>query len=249
LEILPVIRLVWRLRLHLAVGLVAAIAALVALGGTKPATSASALAWTRVALDTPRSQLVNSAPLGADTLTWRASLLTHLMTTDALQRALARQLGVPADQVAVVDPTLNVPAAPASMPTRAAEAASLTTAPNVVTVLVPNDVLPVISVEAAAADPAGAKRLAQAAVAVLRSQASAGGSFSSQIATGGKLLQLQPFLVEQVAPVRVKLVKATALPLKALGASLFLLVVWSAGVLLLPGAARRARGRRAALAA
>ena len=60
---------------------------------------------------------MNSAPGGADTLPWRASLLVHLMTTDATQRKLAQRLHVRPDEVVVIDepastqdtsPTINL---------------------------------------------------------------------------------------------------------------------------------------------
>lgn len=248
MEILPVLRLIWRRRLLLASGIFGAVAILVALGGTKPASSLSAVAWTRVALDTPKSQLVDVAPSGADTLVWRASLLTHLMATETSTQELARRLGVGTHQVMVIDSALAVPLVPTSMAQGAAVAA-LTVAPYVLTVFVKNDSLPVISIEAAAPDRAGAKRLADVAVAVLESQASRGGGFTSQIVTGGKGFRLQAFLVGQVAPVRVKLVPATALPVKAIGASFLVFLVWCAGGLLLPGLCRRVRSSGRALPA
>ena len=73
MELLPIFRLIWRRRLLLGAGLVAAIAAMVVFGG-KSATR-SYVAWTQVTLDTPKSQLVAAAPAGGDTLAWRASLL------------------------------------------------------------------------------------------------------------------------------------------------------------------------------
>ena len=54
MEILPVLRLIWRRRILLVIATVAAIAVFVGLGGTKPASSSSAVAWTRVTLDTPK---------------------------------------------------------------------------------------------------------------------------------------------------------------------------------------------------
>ena len=240
MEILPVLRLIWRRRLPLAAGVFGAVAILVALGGTKPVTTPSAVAWTGVALDTPKSQLVDVAPSGADTLAWRASLLTHLMATESSTQELARRLGVGNDQVTVVDPALALPLVPTAM-AQAAATASQTVAPYVLTVSVESDTLPVISIEAAAPHRADAERLADAAVAVLESQASPGGHFISQIVTGGKGFRRQAFVVEQVAPVRVKLLQATALPIKAIGASFFVFLVWSAGVLVLPGLSRRIR--------
>jgi hypothetical protein len=243
MEILLILRVLWRRRLLLAAAACAAIASFAALGGTRSVTQSGAIAWTRVALDTPRSQLVDSAPSGADTLTWRASLLAHLMATATSTDDLARRLGVSAQQVTVVDYGFLVPVLPSALPQAAAKSASLAVAPYTLTV-VEDDVLPVISLAAEAADRASATRLADAAVAVLKSQASRGGTFASHIPTGGHGPTLQPFVVSQEAPVRVKEVTASSPPLKAIGASLFVFFVVFAGGWLLAIRSRAFRGRR-----
>lgn len=249
MEILPVLRLIWRRRIVLAAATVAAVAVLVALGGTHPRSSSGAVAWTAVVLDTPKSQLVDVAPPGADTLPWRASLLTHLMATEASTQALARRLGVPAYQVAVFDPELSLPLVPTWTARGGATAASLIYAPYVLTVFVKDGSLPMISIEASALDRGRAKRLADAAVGVLESESSPAGHFTSLITTGGKGASLQPFVVEPVAPVRVKVFRATALPVTAIGASLFVFLVVCTGGLLLPKLSRRIHARDRALPA
>jgi hypothetical protein len=233
MELLPLFRLIWRRRLLLGIGLVVAVALAVAIGGPPP--SSSAVAWTRVALDTPTSQLVKSAPAGADTLTWRASLLVHLMKTDDVQRELARRLGVPTDQVAVVDPGLATPEIPASLPTAASDAAAMTVAPYTLTVFAPSLYLPLIAIEAAAPDHASAESLAAGAADILESQSSLSGArYESMIKTGGPPATLERFLVEQVAPIRTKPVNAPVVPIKQIGAPVFLFAIWAVGVLLLP---------------
>jgi hypothetical protein len=247
MELLPALRAIRRRRLSLALGLLGALAVLFVMGGTKPVTTPNAVAWTEVALDTPQSQLATVSAAGADTLPWRASLLTHLMATDASTRQLARELGVGADQVIVVDPALETPLVTTSMAQAAATAASGAVAPYTLTMFVENTSLPLISIEAAAPHSAGAKRLADAAIAVLESQASPAGRFSSGIPTGGKDYRRQPFVIEQVAPVRVKLLPATAAPVKAIAGSLAFFLLWCAGVLLVPRLSRAVRGQRATL--
>jgi hypothetical protein len=242
MELLPFLRLIWRRRLALGAGIVVALALAVVIGS--PPAGSSAVAWTRVDLDTPTSQLVKSAPGGADTLPWRASLLMHLMGTDDVQRELARRLSVRPDQVTVVDTDLALPEVPASMPIEAADAAAVTAAPFVLTLQMPNQFLPIIAVQAAAPDTAGAKRLAAAAVAVLEAQSSDPDTqFSSIIKTGGVKQTYQGFQVSQVAPIRAKPVAATVMPAKQLGVPLFLFCLWAAAVLLLPGRRRRRRRR------
>ena len=243
MELLPLVRMLWSRRYLLVAGVVVAIATAFAVGSQPPASSA--VAWTRVALDTPTSQLVESAPVGADSLPWRASLLSHLMATDATQRQLALRLGVAPDRVAVVDSALVAPLIPASMPKKAADAAAITGAPYVLTVAVKDRSLPVISINAAAPDRAGAERLAQAAVGVLQSEASSDGRYSSLIPTGGGRRR-QSFVVQAVEGVRVKAVVARSLSIKQVGAPLLVLVGWVVAVLLGPRLVmRRARLSRA----
>jgi hypothetical protein len=238
MELLPLLRLIWRRRLALAAGLVVALALAVVIGA--PPAGKSAVAWTRVDLDTPTSQLVKSAPGGADTLPWRALLLVHLLRTDAVQREIAQRLSVRPDQVSVVDPSLALPEVPASMPTAASEAASITVAPYVLTVQMPSEFLPLISLEAVAPDAVGAKRLAAAGVAALESQSSSPDSrYSSIIKTGGVPQTYQGFQVSQVAPIRAKQVTASTMPVKQIGAPLFLFGLWAAAALFLPGRSRR----------
>lgn len=230
MELIPLLRLLWARRVALAGGVVLALALAVVVG--MPSSASSAVAWTRVGLDTPRSQLIASMPPGADTLPWRASLLTHLMTTDETRGLLAQRLGLPPDQVAVVDPILSTPLIPASMPTKASTAAA-PTVPYLLKLSVKDPSLPVISIEAAAPDRAGALSLARAAVAILESQASSEGTYASLIPSANAR-RLQPFLVQPVADLRVKPVVSAVMPIKRLGAAVVVLGLWFAAVLLLP---------------
>jgi hypothetical protein len=243
MELLRLIHVLRRRRFYLAAGFFVALAMALAMGVPPP--SSSALAWTTVTLDTPRSQLVESAPSGADTLPWRASLLVHLMASDETTKQLASRLGVRPDQVFVVDTYLDEPQVPASMPTSAAKAAGFTVAPYVLTVYVTDSQLPMISLEAAGPDRAGATRLAQAAVDVLESQSvTSDARYSSPILTGGgAALKYQPYVVQQVAPVRTKIVVSHPLPMKQVVVPLLLLAIWSAGVVLVPPLVRRVRAR------
>jgi hypothetical protein len=244
MELLPIIRRLWRRRLLLAAGLVLAVATAIKLGGAP--TSATTVAWTRAALDTPNSELVASAPTGADTLPWRASLLVHLMATDSIQRELAQRLGVRPAQVAVIDPALDVPVDPTSMAQNDADVALPSGASYLLTLSLTNDQLPLISIEAVAPGRAGANRLAEAAVSVLQSQGPTGGRYQSLIATGGGAPpRLQPFIVQQVAPIRDKPFAASKLSMKQIAAPILILVLWCAIVLRLPSLRRGSRIGRA----
>jgi hypothetical protein len=229
------IRRRWKLLLA---GAVVAIALAVALG--KPPTGSSAVAWTRVTLDTPKSQVVESDPRGADSLPWRAALMVHLMSTDESVRELARRVGVRPEDVAVVDPALAEPQVPASMPAGAAEAASFTVAPYVLTIYVRVTQLPMINIEAAAPDRDGAKRLAEAAVDIFEGESSPTETpYTSRILTGGgAALKYQTYVIEAVAPVRSKEILSGGSPTKQISV-LMLFGAWCAAVLLLPPLLRR----------
>jgi hypothetical protein len=228
MELLPLLRWGWRRRLVLVGALLAAVAAFVGLGGnSRTPGAASAVAWTQVTVETPRSELVAVAPTGADSLSWRASLLVHLMATDASTQALANRVGVTQKELAVVDPSLVAPTIQTSMAMGSALAASAVAAPYSLDVFLADPTLPVISIEAAAPTRSDAERLAAAAVAVLKSQASPGGNFSSAIPTDADPLAetLQPFVIDQVAPLRVMLFPASTVSLKPIAGALLVFLL------------------------
>jgi hypothetical protein len=197
------------------------------------------VAYTRLALDTPRSQLVHAAPTGADTLGWRASLLAHLVATDATKRAIVRRAGVPAGQVGVVDPTLAAPAVPSSLPKGVAEATAAVTTPYVLSVYEPDGSLPIIAIATAGPDRRAAARLARAAAAVLASEGS-----------HRRAPDVQPFVIQSVGPVHARTVVTGGGRMRSLALAAFVLVIWSAGVALGPrlpvGVPRGRRATRAA---
>lgn len=251
MELVPVLQRLWRRRVLLGVGVLVAVATFVASGGTSPVTARGALASTNVGLDTPRSQLVAAAPQGADTLAWRAVLLAHLMATNTSKAALAARLGVSPNQVAVVDPSLIQPIVATDTAEAATKVASSVSAPYVVTVYPPDPSLPLISIRAIGPNRAAAERLAEAEVAVLRSQASTSNRpFRSQVITNADVLRRQPFVVSQVSPLQTKLVAISSLSTKAVVVPLFVLLVWCTAVVLLRrGSSRFRRGRLAESAA
>src|SRR3954462_13126015 len=150
MELVPVVRLLWRRRLPLAAGLL--VAAVLAFVGGRTSAPSSGVASTRVSLDTPQAMLVDTTPAGGPTpaggttLAWRAALLAHLVAGDAERRAVAARLGIPVDQLAVVDPELAVPGVPSSIPKSVSEAL-VTPAPYVLSAALPNGGLPIISIE------------------------------------------------------------------------------------------------------
>jgi hypothetical protein len=251
MELLPLLRRAWRRRLVLVCAVVASIAAFVALGGSKSSQATIAVAWTQVALDTPHSQLVTATPAGADSLPWRASLLMDLLASDASTRAITQRLGVTQDELTVVDPAASLPLVQTSTAVASAKAASVLATPYVLEVFLPDPSLPVISIEAGAARRSGAQRLAAAAVAFLKSQASPGGRFTSPIRTDAdpRSETLQAFTIDQLTPMQTKLFASSPQSLKPIAAALFVFLICCALGGRIASLARRLRSPGRAIAA
>jgi hypothetical protein len=217
MEFLGILRALKGAGILVAIGALLAIAIAVSAGRAKPGHSG--LAWTRVVLDTPKSELVSPAPAGAESLEWRAALLASLMTTNELKQTIARSAGIPADSLATIDPDLTDPAVPASLPTRASNAAAVVSETHVLTAR--TQALPIIKIDAAAPDRAGAIRLADAAVRALQAQTT---PFSTR--------ETQGLLVERAAPTRSKDVVSGHGPVLALAMAVFFFAFWCGCVLL-----------------
>jgi hypothetical protein len=228
MEIVAVLRVLWRRRILVALGGLLAVAVAVTLA--HPAAP-SGWAKTRVALDTPKSQLVTDAPAGADGLPWRATLLATLLGADPARDQIAREARIPTDRLAVIDLELTAPPVPASLPRAATTAAAVATEPYVLTVHT-DDVLPVVSIETTAPDRAGAVRLAGAAVHALQAGASPRST-----------RELQAFTVERIAAM-----ESVEIPgggrMKMAAMAIFLFGLWCASLILIPaiGSASRRRG-------
>src|SRR5919199_1890517 len=190
MELVRVVRLLWRRRIALAAGFVAA-AALAVVGGRT-------------------------------TLAWRAALLSHLLAAGTGRQALARRIGVPVDQLAVVDQELAAPAVPSSLP-KAVSAAIVPRAPYAVSVSMPNGAVPIIAIEAYAPDRSGAVRLARASAQLLQSQ-------SSPDAVGPGV---QPLVIESAAPIHARTLSGGG-PLRRAAVFVLLWGLWTAAVALGP---------------
>jgi len=220
-EILRALGVLWRRRLVVAAGLLVVAAFAVKTGGA--GAMPSGVASTRVALDTPKSQVVESAPQGAASLPWRASLLTHLAADAAFTREVAARLRIAPDRIAIVDPSLVAPAVAASLPKGAADVAALHTAPYVMTVSMPNSTLPIITIATQAPDRSGAARLAAAATGVLESRSSPDGGAGRQA-----------FVVQRIGAIQSRAVVSASGPIKTVVVAVVLFDLWCAGVALAP---------------
>jgi hypothetical protein len=231
-EIVGILRLLSRRPMLVAIGAVAAIAvSILAAGGeTKETGTASA----RLVLDTAKSQLIYRAPSGAETLPWRAMLLSDLSGSKALTDRIASQVGIRTNELAVVHPDLAAPVTPAALPTRAAEVADVISEKYILTVRF-NEPLPIISLEAQAPDRDAAVRLVGAAMGALKDTGT-----PAPAAPG-----TQGLVVESVGPVRSKAIVREPQSLLGPALAIVLFGVWCAGVALIPRrlGAWRAAGR------
>jgi hypothetical protein len=167
MELIAVMRLLWRRRVLLVAGAVLAVGAAVMMGPSP--TPPRGFAMTRVLLDTSRSQLAADAPLlTSETLPWRATLAAETLGTEANRSAIAARAGIRPDMFDITDITLTIPTIPASLPRAAAESAFSESKPYGIDVYT-DDIVPLISISANAPTRAEAVRLAESTVAALRS--------------------------------------------------------------------------------
>lgn len=120
-------------------------------------------ATARILVDTPRSQVVEVAPEGSDSLGVRANLLASLMVDGIVKTAIAKHANLPPEKLVVVSD--------AAIAAEPIETKPKPTDYVLTTRVVTNtggDELPIIEVEAQAPDRAAASALGRAAVDGLR---------------------------------------------------------------------------------
>lgn len=221
MELVAILRVLWRRRTLVALGAVAAAALGVAAAIGEP--SRVGVASVRVALDTPRSQLIDRMPVGAESLGWRAALLADLMVSEPVKRDIAREARVAPDSLAVVEPLLAAPMVSAPLPKSAAVAAAVTPELYLLAVSV-HDELPIVSLDARAPSRRAAVRLAEAAARTLRAAASSS-------AAGP---EMQGLVAESVGPVQTTRIVDGPRRAASLGIFIFVFVLWCGAVALFP---------------
>lgn len=238
MELAIIFRTLWRRR-WLALAGVLAVGLAFAFLMAKPRPQ-SGLAWTRIVLDTEKSEVIHPDPHGADSLLWRGHLIADLLTTAKNEAAIARRAGIPLSTLDVVEPIKDTTAELATpLPQRALEAADATLlAPNVVTVEYGTS-LPVISLSAVAPTQAAAARLAQAAADLVVAQADQSGTYATRSAP----VALQGLHADTVSPLRSRVVTASGGRSKKALACLVLLGAWLSFVAVAPLPRGRGRGR------
>ena len=141
---------------------------------------------------------------------------------------VARDLGLPPASVVIMEPELQVPAVPAALPRKAAEAAARTTEPYVVTVAA-NPETATISLVAMAPTRQAAKRLNEATVGALAEQGSP---------PDGRAIQV--FDVRPAAPVTAREVVSNRGRITGAAFGLLAFFAWCALVAATPDRRRRA---------
>jgi hypothetical protein len=170
MELIAILRLLWRRRILVGIGLLAAVGVGVMIaGGSLPVPGAAAdapppprKASVRVLVDTNRSQLVAPAPPEADTVAARAVLLADVLAGADAKAAVARRVGLKPERLAVIGPAATVPTLSTKLAERTATVVEAAPEPFAVTANADGE-LPIVSIYARAPDAARAKRLASAA--------------------------------------------------------------------------------------
>jgi hypothetical protein len=231
----------WQRRLLIGIGLLGSVAVVFAIGAA-PAQS-GAVAWSRVMLDTRESQLVVADPESAATITWRAEIITHVMTTSDMTAKLTNRAGLPEGSLKVAEPRLNVPLVRSSLGFAASQAADVGDPPYTLQVEM-DESLPLIFLWATAPTGDEARRLAQAALDELEASSIRGGRYDSPIVTAGEGKgTLEPLSIRQVSPLREETIVVSRGYVPAIAVAAFLFLVWCTSVAIGPQLVGAAVGR------
>jgi hypothetical protein len=223
----------WKRRLVVAVGALATMALAVFL--MRGASPSIGVASTAVMLDTPKSQVVDVEPVGADTMVLRAPLLADLAASDELRPQIASAMHIRDDQLVVTEPYLDAPPVDVPIARHALEAAAIRPEPYIVSLKVRSG-LPIISVDTSAPTRAGAAQLAAVATDVLKKGAQ----------NDWTRADLQAFRVESIGPVRALEVSTGSGKMMGAAAACVFFGIWCTAVVALSGLARARRRRRRA---
>jgi capsular polysaccharide biosynthesis protein len=171
MEFVTILRELWHRRTYVA--LVALLALLVGaavafkLPTLKSRTYTVGVADARVLVDTPRSQVLEVAPNGSDTLAMRANLIANLMAEGVVKDAIAKRAGLKPDQLEGVAQTTTAGGTGDATTPKSFEVEQRVLTTRVIMTL-EGDQLPIIDIETQAPTTAEAAKLANASVAGLR---------------------------------------------------------------------------------
>jgi hypothetical protein len=226
MEVVAVARVLWRVRILVAVGLVLA-------GGLgyklmKGPTTRAGVASTRVMLDTPTSQTVEANSVFGPSLAWRGGLVGDLMSSDAVRQRIARAMGIPLKSLVIQAPYMATPPIDAQLPKRALDAAAVIPEPYELAIQAVTP-LPIVAIDARAPRPAEAVKLAGIAAREVK-------TFATEPTTPGG-----QFVVEQISPVRAKEVINGPRKVMTVGVAMLFFGMWCAGITLIAGLRHRRR--------
>lgn len=246
MDAVAVLRQLWRQRLFVAIGI--ALALLVALLisykvtiGLPPSFESRqyqvGVASAEVLVDSPSSQVADlgggKVRTDVTALTSRARLLANLMAASPLKDQIARRAGIDPRTFVATAPSIE----PSQKPTTLAEAPTGRLA-NVMTVYF-NETLPIITVDAQAAEEAGAAQIASAGVAEL-------GEYLTSVAALDKVPDARQLVIDPLGEARFGTVQRGPSRLMAVVALIFLLGLWCGGIIVV---SKLVRGWRQAAAA
>lgn len=167
MDILRILGVLWRRRLLVGIGALAAVVLCVLPVG-RSAPSGQAL--SRVLVDTPTSLLADVGARGSSTAAMRASLLADLMASDQAKAAIARGARLPAGELVIHSPSGDPPLVANPLAERASIATAAATARYALSIR-PDPRVPIISISAFAPDSRSAAKLAESATASLAATA------------------------------------------------------------------------------
>ena len=230
MELVAVLRALWRFRLMVVVGFVIA----VGLGflTLRGATTYQGTASTRVMLDTPLSQTLEANSTFGPSLEWRAGLLGDLMSEDATRVRVAREMGIPAASLVIRAPYMSIPPVAAQLPRSALDAGSVVTEPYELAIQAVAR-LPIIAIDARAPTREKAAKLAGYAAQAVKAKA------DEPTTPGGK------FVVEDISPIRTRGIETGPRKAIALAVTLLIFATWCAAITLIAGLRDRRRSPRA----
>ena len=165
MELIAILRLLWRRRLLIALAAVAAAGCGMVLGSG--ATQFAGIGSSRLVVNTPQSQVVDASSTNKQTLVNHGPMAADLLATAGPREQIADRVGIPTSQLSVVDKRLTSPNVGTPLPTGAA-GASLATGAQYSLLLNPyQGPVPIVEFDAQAPTVAGARRLLDAAATVL----------------------------------------------------------------------------------
>lgn len=244
MDAVTLLRLLWRQRLLMAVGLVVALVVGIILTykvspGLPPAFESRqyqvGIASAGVLVDSPSSQTIDlsggQSKADVASLSARARLLANLIATSPLKDQIARRARIPVDTMIAAAPTSDgIATKPSPLATGETKVRATDPEAHVLTVYV-NEALPIITADAQAPTPAIAARISSAAVAELS-------LYLQSVAAADRVPDARQLVVKPLGPAKSATVQRGPRRLLSIMASLFVFGLWAGGIVLVSSLAR-----------